>query len=339
MIDRKILNSLFEYTEIEKEQKATHTFIEDLPISAIDIDQSHHNAAPTLNQSLFKHNAVYISKHNRFADYPRHTHEFLEINYMVTGSCKQIVNGEVVTLNAGDILLMDIGCPHSVHELSEDDILINLLFRDKDISLDFLGSMHSENSSVFEFFLNVSLKNENKRKYFIFPHNRDITKTMDQIIDEYYLQRPYAYPIINSYLKILLSKIMRYYPLPTNQIKDYRQKIILNIIEDISKNYIDITLPDLAKKYGYSENYLSSLIKEVTGKNFVQLRTQHRLKEARYLLKSTDFPISEISQLVGINNKNSFYKKFKEEYGCLPSEIRDSSKRKNNLQSSLKELI
>ena len=40
MIDRKILNSLFEYTEIEKEQKATHTFIEDLPISAIDIDKS-----------------------------------------------------------------------------------------------------------------------------------------------------------------------------------------------------------------------------------------------------------------------------------------------------------
>ena len=26
---------------------------------------------------------------------------------MVTGACKQIVNGEVVTLNAGDILLMD----------------------------------------------------------------------------------------------------------------------------------------------------------------------------------------------------------------------------------------
>lgn len=339
MINRKILNSLFEYTEIEKKQLATHTFIEDLPISAIDIDQSYHNAAPTLNQSLFKHNAVYISKHNRFANYPRHTHEFLEINYMVTGSCKQVVNGEFVTLNAGDILLMDIGCPHSIHELSENDILINILFRDKDISFDFLGSMHSENSSVFEFFLNVSLKNENRRKYFIFPHNKDITKTMDQIVDEYYLQKAYAYPIIHSYLKILLSKIMRYYPLPENQIKDYRQKIILNIIEDISKNYTNVNLSCLAKKYGYSENYLSSLIKEVTNKNFVQLRTQHRLKEAKHLLKATNFSISEISYLVGFNNKNSFYKKFKETYGCLPSEVRDSSKKENNLQLSLKKLI
>lgn len=64
-----------------------------------------------LNDYFFKNKDIYISKHNRFADYPYHTHQFLELNYMYSGSSEQIIEGNKETLHEGELLLLDSGTP------------------------------------------------------------------------------------------------------------------------------------------------------------------------------------------------------------------------------------
>ena len=127
----KIVALLMKKNDLEKKQLQTHQFINDMPPAAWDKRQK----IPILKEDYFlDKQAVYISKHNRFAPYPLHGQKFLEINYMFSGSCQQVVDGDKIELKAGDILLMNVGAQHSISALNEQDILINVLFTNKNIT-------------------------------------------------------------------------------------------------------------------------------------------------------------------------------------------------------------
>lgn len=77
---------------------------------------------------FIKNKDIYISKHNRYAPYPEHSHEFLEFNYQLSGNSSQTINGEKYVLSEGDLLLMDSGSIHSIDSLGKDDILLNIYY-------------------------------------------------------------------------------------------------------------------------------------------------------------------------------------------------------------------
>lgn len=318
-MNSRILNKLKQYELIEIEQKNTGQHVEDLPKKAVNKlanGATHH----VLNDYFFRNRNIYISKHNRFADYPEHTHEFLEMNYMLTGHCHQIVDGKDIYLDTGDLLLMDVGCYHSIKKLGEDDILINILFRDRSISINVLSDMKRSNSTLYDFLINRASGESNKIKYLIFKNNgtSDIQVTLDEIIEEYYGKKEYSDTILNSYISILLAKLVRNYQVPVDKTND-RQRIIVNILKDISDNYRTINLEYLSKKYGYNKNYLSNLIKQETSNTFSQLLTKQRLITAHNLISSTTLPISDIIETVGMKNKTDFYRKYRKYYLTNPS--------------------
>lgn len=324
-MNSKIIKFLNQKNELEVQQLKSKHFIKDIPDDAWDI--SSEKESPILKKEYFLHNqSVYISKHNRFAPYPLHGHKFLEINYMLSGTCHQIVDGHLISLKTGDILLMNIGGKHSISALGEKDILINVLFTNQNINFKLLHNIHRNNSISYRFLANISLGQKSDCNYIIFSkeNNSDIKITMEQIIEEYYLNQNYANSVVESYLNILLIKIIRHHPMPTNNITNYTQKLIFEILEDITENYQNITLSKIAKKYGYNKNYLSNLITKMTGQNFSNLKTEQRIIKANELLTSTSLSIANIMAEVGITNKNFFYRKYREYYHKLPSEQRYS---------------
>lgn len=324
-LNKKVLASLKKLSSVEKKQAEKHVFINDMPHAAIDSkDKINHGVISLSKDYFFKYHSVYISKHNRFAPYPEHTHKFLELNYMLSGSCEQIVDGNIISLNEGDILMMNVGCNHSIKPLGKDDILINLLFRDESITFNLLNDIHRNNSLTYGFLSDISLGKKPDRNYIIFPENGDIKKTIDSIIEEYYLEKPFSNSIIESYLDILLSKILRHHPLPTVSIHNDQQQLVFKCLNEIDKNYQNITLTDLSKKLGYNKEYLGNLIKKITHSSFSDLKTQQRLIQANNLIQSSTLPINSIIEEVGIKNKNFFYKKYQELYGMSPAEKRKS---------------
>ncbi|MBQ1300354.1 MAG: cupin domain-containing protein, partial [Erysipelotrichaceae bacterium] len=44
-----------------------------------------------------------IRPHTRFIHFPRHTHNYVEFVYMVSGKTTHIIDGEEITLNEGDL--------------------------------------------------------------------------------------------------------------------------------------------------------------------------------------------------------------------------------------------
>lgn len=97
---------------------------------------------------------------------------------------------------------------------------------------------------------------------------------------------------------------------------------IVSILNHIERSYGDCTLESIASDTGYSTSYLSSLIKQKTGKTFSQIKLNQQLTEAAYLLNSTERSVQYVARKVGISNMSFFYSKFKEAFGETPGAFR-----------------
>ena len=87
----------------------------------------------------------------------------------------------------------------------------------------------------------------------------------------------------------------------------------------------DLTLHKLAEVVYLSPYYLSRLYKQISGENLMDHITEVRIAKAKYLLKTTDLKIHEISDKVGIESAPYFSRLFKKMVHCTPQEYRGQS--------------
>ena len=309
---------LLKETEHEKQQKSLG-FIPDLKDTQI-ID----GIMQLPNALFFNNKDIYISKHNRYADYPEHSHQFLELNFMFKGTCHQVINGKDFTLQEGDLLLMDSGSRHSISALGKEDILINILFQNNNVSLEWLTQLQGQNSLIYQLLLaNSTTHHHSNYLTLSTKNNKHVQHIIQQMMTEYFMSHDFSQQIISQYLPILFYELAR----NLGQI-DHRQKIeleetpYLQVLRLIDKHYQDLTLANLAQELNFNKNYLSNLIKEKSGKTFTELITQKKLMKAKLLLQSTRMPIYEIAQSVGFSNKTYFYNKYRAYFGKSPKEDR-----------------
>lgn len=77
-----------------------------------------------------------------------------------------------------------------------------------------------------------------------------------------------------------------------------------------------------ADRLFYSAKYLSSTIKQVTGKSPIQIINEHAVKEIKHKLKYTDMSIKEIADYFDFPNPSFFGKYVKNHLGMTPLQYR-----------------
>ncbi len=97
------------------------------------------------------------------------------------------------------------------------------------------------------------------------------------------------------------------------------QKVITIIDADLTA---DLSLKRFSSLLNVNASYLSSLFKKETGKNLTEYVAEKRIKNAVYLLSSTNLQIQTIAQHCGIYDVNYFAKTFKKITGKTPKEYR-----------------
>ena len=85
-----------------------------------------------------------------------------------------------------------------------------------------------------------------------------------------------------------------------------------------------LTLQTLSEYCGFSPTYISHRFKEEIGLPPMQYIILQRITHAKYLLRTTDKPIKEIAQNVGLPDCSYFTKLFREQVGATPSEYRNT---------------
>lgn len=318
---------LSQLSHIEKIQSQIGKHVQDIPHTSTCV---RNNCIELLNNYFFrKSRLLYIRKHNRFADYPLHTHQFTELNYMLSGSCSQFVNGKPLELHEGDLLLIGVGSSHEIKALGSDDLLVNILFKMKALPFGWLDQMKEECSPIILYLFNMITKKGNSAIYHLFHTEKfpEVQQVLKKMISEYYSAKAYSNTIATLLLPILFTLISRATAQKYNNYIGPEDAFLSNqkmipLLHLIDENYKKISLAQTADQLGYNKTYLGNMIKKTLGVTFTQLVLKRRLYQARLLLSATDLSVNDIAEESGFSNKTYFYKMFKKTFGYLPGEER-----------------
>lgn len=267
---------------------------------------------------------ISIKQHGRFQTFPEHCHDYIELNYMYSGSSTQIVNGIECHLEQGQILLMSADTVHTIEPLGEDDILLNINLNTNYLITGFLNRFSCD--SVVTRFLTNALGNSIRHDDFLFfrsERSDRLQRYIEDLLCEWYDPSVVARDIIGNLFSLVLSELVIVYE--DQIIGDQRHADIasvLPIMTYIERNFLTCSLDEVAHAFNLNPNYLSNLLKSRCGLSYREMVQMQKLACAERLLIASNVPITEVAHLSGYENVSFFYRKFKEKNGCLPAEFR-----------------
>ncbi|MET3982088.1 AraC-like DNA-binding protein [Mucilaginibacter sp. UYP25] len=142
----------------------------------------------------------------------------------------------------------------------------------------------------------------------------------------------FSQPIIIAHLEALLGNADRFYhrQFITRNVSSHRIiNKLENLLEDyfFSEKHLKLGIPSViyvAEKLNVSPNYLSGLLKTLTGLNTQQHIHEKLVEAAKQKLSTTDLTVSEIAFSLGFEHLPSFSKMFKQKTGQSPVAFRQS---------------
>lgn len=249
-----------------------------------------------------------------------HTHEFIEIVYILSGEMTHVINDTSYSVRRGDILFMSYGCTHSFFSDSGFSYM-NILF-----SPDIIGEKLITPQNAFSV-LSLSAFNEMcgesdfGKISFIGKERDEAENIIFSMLREYKDKLTSWEIVIGNYLTTLMIKMLRKTTagIPTSDIDGMWQSLFEYIDRNIGTK---LTLSSLAKKCFYNPSYFSRVFKEKFGMTLIEYITRKRLEHAVDLLENTELSLQKISEQVGFSDKNSLYHAFSKYLGASPGDYR-----------------
>ncbi|WP_150274497.1 AraC family transcriptional regulator [Paenibacillus tepidiphilus] len=306
---------------VEEQQRITGVNIND--VWPLDWQGTNNEYFRMPDDVFFQEGPIHIRKHNRFAPMPLHLHNFIEMNYIYSGTCIQWINGQRIVLEKGQVCLLDTEVLHSIEPMGENDILVNILMK-PGIFTNAL-SRFSEKGILSHFMVNALSDSTNHNRYILFESqaHEHFHMFMRNMMCEAFEPQLYSHEMIYQYMMISLTELMRVFTYHTNQESHPDAKFnLIQILKYIEQNYKTCSLAELAGIFNYNVNYLGNLLKKKTGKTFIELIKTQRMLHASSLLANTNTSIEEIAHEVGYQSLGFFYRTFVEHFNSTPAKYR-----------------
>ncbi|MBQ2714275.1 MAG: helix-turn-helix domain-containing protein [Clostridia bacterium] len=272
----------------------------------------------------------YFEKHDinireyRDVDAKTHKHEFFEIAYITDGEILHTLNGNTKMLKKGNFYIIDYDTEHSyVTNKNIPFRIINVIFKPKFMD-NTLVNCRSFNTLIEHYLIkfNKNSLSVNPANMEFFDDDGSVRRIVDQMLDENTLSQPGYVEVLRSYLIALIITIMR--KIVQSETTD---DIITHIYDVVDRSISNPpSLNEIAQDLNYSPYYLSSKFKKLTGIGYRDYLTKRKIQESIRLLANTDKTISDIAELVGYKDMNSFYLSFKKINGVSPAVYRKKIK-------------
>lgn len=266
-------------------------------------------------------NDVFVIRHPRHTRPYMHRHDYVEIDYLVEGSCTLYFEEEVLTLTEGELCLISPTSYHDI-EIKDESTVCTLMLRRSTFQSSFFSLL--DRDDVLSTFFRNTLTDMLTPNYMIFrAGDTHFTRIMLQsALQECHYPDQYSNNCCIGLVNLLFANLLRS---SDEAPKVYHNQVgsdFSRLLHYIRKNYRTITLTALAAEFHYSKPHLCTIIKKNTGISFSELIRQVRIKEACEYLLRTDLPISDIAYIVGYNSADNFSRVFRKTHGTSPNEYR-----------------
>lgn len=267
---------------------------------------------------------VHKTRHNRVGAimFSHHWHEHLEFLYFVSGTARIECGSSPMTVEAGDLVVVNSNELHYGRSASTDVFYYALIM---DTSL-----LHSSvsDASVTKFITPLQQNRLLLRN--LIRGDADVAACILAIIRELD-GKPFGYELaVKSELYRLLVLLLRGHIASVLSSDEHAARLkkmerFQPVLRHIDAHY-DEPLPveALASMAGLSRYHFSRLFKELTGRTISEYITAIRLDKADYLLQHTALTISEIAGATGFSDIFYFSRTFRKHKKMTPSQRRES---------------
>lgn len=273
---------------------------------------------------LNQESMIMVRKHTRFVDFPKHKHNYIEINYVYNGELNQKVGNQKISLQQGELLFLNQHIEHEIQACAEEDIIINFIIQPK--FFDFIFSFLTTENRISNFLIN-SLYNSTQNGQFLYFKVSEVESIQDlikRIIIEIMSPAFMSDSTIKLYMGLLMVELIKHAD-KAEHTEDYpvQHYLIVESLKYIDEHFQSASLYELASKLNQPDYALSKEIKKATNYTFKELLQEKRLIKAKELLESTDIPIASVIDQVGYDNVSYFYRIFKNKYNQTPKQFRE----------------
>lgn len=251
---------------------------------------------------------VMYQERNKSFNFKGERHPYWEMTYMDTGSMICRVEQEDIVLKQGDVLLFT---PNQFH------------------------SQRAENGKPFSFFtvsFDLNFSDEEMFRSKSYKATLSMHRLMKEILAEYQQEALYSNEMMIAALTQLLIILIReakntspFAAIPSNISLKIKNEMIgrcLKIIDDNIAN--KITVDFLARQLSVSASYLGKLFRSEVGSGISEYIKERRLEQAKYLIQTGSYTITQVSDMLGYCSGCYFSTEFKKRYNLTPSEYSKS---------------
>lgn len=269
---------------------------------------------------------IKLTTHGRFLPTPPHSHDYVEIMYIYDGSITQRWAEGERQLRRGDFFFLPPGIAHSTDTCGAGDIAVNIILSPELLTPEFLGAVR------FSPRLKSWLTEVTERTAAPLTVSGDtpaVRETVCRMMAEGFDPDGASGEAVELLFSLLLLELGRTDAEQAENIphKERGEKETLyRIIRYIESEYRTVTLSEAAARFGYTPNYLSTLLKNELGQNFSDFRHSFCMAQAALLLRESELPVTEIASQSGFVNMTHFYKLFARTFHCTPAEYRERHK-------------
>lgn len=263
------------------------------------------NATFELSRDYYKEIFCEVSEYSRCDP---HFHSNIEIVYMIEGELEVTINNQTAVLRPGWVSVANSYDIHTYRTPSYSKARIII------VPIDIVKSF--KNLTKTANFASPFMENCELSHDIDFATSRltQFNNTRNSLV---------AKGLIYFILGALVEKI----GLKSRETPSHSDTLMKNILIYLENNYLNkLTRSDLAKHFGYSQNYLSRLFNSKLGCGINQYINVLRARHAASLIHDTNYSLTEIAYQSGFGSCRTFTRAFKEFYNITPSEYKQLTK-------------
>lgn len=248
------------------------------------------------------------SKNNFSMDTSNHKHSFYELHYVIKGVCSFLISQtRTIEISANEFVIIPTMCDHQITDLSDDleRFVIGLNF-----NIDVTSEINRE--------IRVNRASQNAQEIINFIIHCGYAPSTCSSAISFYMVQAFTLDLISSYDNNLIKKIT-----PEQAEKPSYAILAERYIHDnIDKS---LTSEEVARYCSVSQRHLNRILMSERSVTINTLIKQRKIDRIKDLLKSTEYPLKKIAEIIGISNEYSLIRFFKRETGKTPNEYRRPS--------------
>lgn len=291
-----------------------------------------------LSEGWRQHIALGKKEYKLFLQPGLHSHEYLELMIVLSGSVSNNVEGEIFTYQSGQGCLMNLHIRHQELPISHAEVLFITLQRE--FLQELLNAMNAEKtffrgSTLSDFLHEVtggSIDGSFQKNYIDFsPFLRfDEPGTGHSLlcvnaVEALRAKRPgcgfLARAAILGFLNDL-GEASLYSLQSTSASLSHAEFLASKIDLLIRASHGSIRIRELEERLAYNGSYLTRLYRQQKGLSVSEACREVRIQDVKYLLRHSDMTVDEIMNSLGITSRSHFFSQFQQAEKMTPGEYR-----------------